>query len=43
MLGMIAVVTKFMAEAIIVAAVFGIMTRGGNILVRAFSGKEDFL
>lgn len=39
--GIFTVVSEFFGYAIIVASVFGILTRGGNMFVRAISGKED--
>mgnify|MGYP003289379778 CR=1 FL=1 len=41
MAGMFAEVAEFFGYAIIMASVFGILTRGGNMFVRAVSGKED--
>lgn len=41
MLGIFEVLGQFLAHAIIVAGFMGIISRGGNMLVRAISGKED--
>lgn len=41
MAAMFALIAEFFGYAIVVASVFGILTRGGNIFVRAVSGKED--
>ncbi len=35
-------VCEHFGYAIIIAGVMGILTRVGNMLVRAFSGKEDW-
>lgn len=41
MQGIFSLIAEFFGYAIIVASTFGILTRGGNMLVRAISGKED--
>lgn len=38
----IKLVCNYYAFAIIIAGVMAILTRVGNIIVRAFSGKEDW-
>lgn len=43
MSGIYEVIAEFMSEAIVIACFIGIVTRCGNILVRAFTGKEDIL
>lgn len=37
------IIVMFMGRALAYASFIGIITRCGNILVRAFSGKENFL
>ncbi len=39
--GILSLVCSFLAEAAVVATVFGIMTRLINYWVRAWQGKED--
>lgn len=40
--GIINLVCNYYGFAIIIAGIMGILTRVGNIIVRAFSGKEDW-
>lgn len=37
------IIGEYYAFAIIVGAFMGILSRVGNIIIRAFSGKEDFI
>lgn len=39
--GIFQVLGEFLAQAIIIASFMGVLCRGGNMLVRAISGKED--
>lgn len=39
--GVLKTLAEFLAQAIIVAGFMGVVCRGGNMLVRAISGKED--
>lgn len=41
MSGIFDVVKDFMTDAIFVAMVIGLFVRGGNMFVRAVTGKED--
>lgn len=43
MAGILTLLAEFMAKAIIIGGFLGLMTRTGNILIRAVSGKEDVL
>ena len=36
------VIAEFMSEAIVIACFIGVLTRVGNIFVRAVQGKEDW-
>ncbi len=40
--GLFSIIGNFYSYAIIIAAFMAILSRVGNIIVRAFSGKEDF-
>ncbi len=39
----IEIIAMFMGRALFYSCFIGLVTRCGNILVRAFSGKENFL